>query len=282
MSYDFSMFTLEPNADLHEAISARAQIKTPTHESKQLSREIANVLTSKNPTLDWQPIAMGNIEGIEIDSGGQGNGIQIHLFSNEAGLTIPYWHKAEEAHDVFMEVWSCLKIIRDITGYVIFDPQLDKVIDLEDGFADSLRAYLTVTDKDDDVDRSYEKAASSLILFRDPNFSLYDAARILHDDSFAVTYEDSGLRVQWTDGPILTIRFARSAEVQQMAAEIGKDTPYAKELAQCDSCLTILFEDLEEVLDEINTLIETQLELQAATRGFLFNNWTEQLSPPEN
>jgi len=39
--------------------------------------------------------------------------------------------------------------------------------------------------------------------------------------------------------------------------------------------------DLDEVLDEINTLIEVQCTLQDATSGYLFNSWNGEVSGPE-
>jgi hypothetical protein len=35
----------------------------------------------------------------------------------------------------------------------------------------------------------------------------------------------------------------------------------------------VLIDDLDEALDEINTLIEVQVALMNATQGFLFNTW---------
>lgn len=122
---------------------------------------------------------------------------------------------------------------------------------------------------------------ASLILFHDPSFSLNEAAHILKDNSLIVDSNGDVLHVRWSDSPVLKISFARGAAVQQMSADIGKYTAYAIELGKCDACFRIYFEDFEEVLDEINTLIETQLDLKAATGGFLFNTWNGQLLPPE-
>ena len=120
-----------------------------------------------------------------------------------------------------------------------------------------------------------------MVLFHDPSIGLKEAAQILKDRSLTVEDRETSLQVRWDDGPVLTIRLSRGPVVQQMAAEIGQDTPYAEDLAHCDACFAILIEDLENVLDEINTLIETQLALQYATGGFLFNTWNSQLSPPD-
>jgi hypothetical protein len=69
--------------------------------------------------------------------------------------------------------------------------------------------------------------------------------------------------------------------VTDEAAEISKGTPHEREISQCESRYEILIDDLDLVLDEINTLIEVQATLQSATSGFLFNSWNGELSGPD-
>lgn len=303
MSYDFTMFTLEPNADLHTTLSARERTNNPilfNKESKQLAQALANALRFKNPKMDWRPVAMANIELIEVDAGENGDGIQISLFPNEAGLTVPYWHQGQKAHEVFLQIWDYLKTIQQLTNFAIYDPQLGRILHLEVDFDNVLSTYLGAMDKVKDIASQLENPQFglsvniplssfrgndtphvSLILFHDPGMTLNDAARLLKDDHFTVEDKGYALQVQWDDSPLLTIRLSRGKSVQEMAAEIGKDTPYAQQLGKCDACFGIFFEDLDEVLDEINTLIETQLTLQSATNGFLYNSWNESLTPNE-
>ena len=74
------------------------------------------------------------------------------------------------------------------------------------------------------------------------------------------------------------VSFASGTDVQQESQEISAN----EELKQCDKRFQISFDDLDEVLDEINTLIEVQITLQNATRGFLWNSWNGQLTAPED
>ena len=48
-----------------------------------------------------------------------------------------------------------------------------------------------------------------------------------------------------------------------------------------DAQFEITFGDLDEVLDEINTLIEVQATLQGATHGYQYNAWNRQWSAPD-
>ncbi len=71
MSYDFRIFALEePNADLTAVLSARERSNGPSlfsTESKERSQIIANALRFKNPKFDWRPVAIGNMEAIEME-----------------------------------------------------------------------------------------------------------------------------------------------------------------------------------------------------------------------
>jgi hypothetical protein len=302
MSYDFTMFALEPSADLHIVLSAREQTSGPNlfnSESRQRSQAIANALRFKNPQLDWRPIAIANRESIQVDGGENGDGIQVSLRPNEAGVTVPYWHTAQRAYEVFRQIWDYLKIIQQMNAFVIYDPQLDRIIDLEIDFNSVLSTYLGVMEKIDEISPLIENPVTgvhvrlshsrlsahatdsiSMILFHNPSIGLSQASAILKEHALTVEDKDDTLQVRWNNSPVLTIRLARGTSVKEMAVEIGRDSPYATDLAECDACFGIFFVDLEEVLDEINTLIATQIALQSATHGFLFNTWNSHLSPP--
>jgi hypothetical protein len=147
MSYDFMMFVLPTDMTVHEVLDAiEKNIDAPNffdEKGKQLSRAIANTLRGKNPTLDWQPYTQANYELIELNESGDEDldGIQISIFPNEIGVTVPYWHEGERARQVFLKIWDYLKIIEEMTAYVIYDPQLGRVIDLTVDFNEVLTRY---------------------------------------------------------------------------------------------------------------------------------------------
>jgi hypothetical protein len=118
----------------------------------------------------------------------------------------------------------------------------------------------------------------SMILFHDAGFGLNDAHRILTERGLTVNQDGNAMSVQWEDGPILRLRLVSGQRIQQEAEKIGAGTPYAIPLSECNARFEITFDNLAEVLDEINTLIEVQTTLQEATQGFLYNTWNRHLS----
>jgi hypothetical protein len=114
-------------------------------------------------------------------------------------------------------------------------------------------------------------------------------------DTAAVALADRGMRVQraarrsgeelsvgYPGGPQLRVAFVAEPYVQQEAAEISEGTPYQAEMSRCEVRYEVLIDDLDEVLDEINTLIEVQFTLMDATDGFMLNTWNGNLSGPED
>jgi hypothetical protein len=120
----------------------------------------------------------------------------------------------------------------------------------------------------------------SMIFFRSAAFNLDAAARALTDRGFTVRPVDDELAVQCGDGPELRVVFTQGEDVRDEATEIGEGTPHAEAMGHCDSLFAILIENLDEVLDEMNSLIEVQATLQDATQGFLFNTWNGEFVGP--
>ena len=89
------------------------------------------------------------------------------------------------------------------------------------------------------------------------------------------------LVVGYRNGPELRVAFRQESFVQQEAEEIGADTSYAAEMKLCEVRYEIWIDDLDQVLDEINTLIEAQVTLQTVVGGFLFNTWGGDVHGPE-
>lgn len=58
------------------------------------------------------------------------SGIQITLWDGSADISFPYWHSGEQARQVLSDVWEYLDVLQKWGGFITFDPQLDKVLDL--------------------------------------------------------------------------------------------------------------------------------------------------------
>jgi hypothetical protein len=117
-----------------------------------------------------------------------------------------------------------------------------------------------------------------LVFFDNDHFTLDDATQVLRDRKLSVSPRGGALDVQWEHGPVLHVRLVRDRTVREEAARLGAQTKYAERLAKCGSCLEITFADLDEVLDEINTLIEVQSALETATGGIYYNCWNGRFS----
>lgn len=89
------------------------------------------------------------------------------------------------------------------------------------------------------------------------------------------------LDVTWTDPHVhLTVTLARGPAIATAAREFGEGTEFAARLDACDARFEIAIADLDAVLDETNTLIQTQHALLDLTGGVLYNTWNGRLSAP--
>ena len=64
-------------------------------------------------------------------------------------MTVPFWHEGADARADLERVWSYIDVICRETGYEVFDPQIDRVIDrgaFDDVFASYMRAMARVKD----------------------------------------------------------------------------------------------------------------------------------------
>jgi hypothetical protein len=67
--------------------------------------------------------------------------IQITLEDTTGEITMPYWHSGAVAVAAFKTIWGYLDVLQREGGYRVFDPQLDRVLDLERDFAKVVAKY---------------------------------------------------------------------------------------------------------------------------------------------
>src|SRR5438445_3244081 len=101
-----------------------------------------------------------------------------------------------------------------------------------------------------------------LIYFRSGKCDLDSAERVLSERGLTVSRASDFLDVRWENGPRLRVAVTQGERVQEEAAELAESYTHAYEVGQCDARFEITFDELEEVLDEINTLIEVQAALE--------------------
>jgi len=110
-------------------------------------------------------------------------------------------------------------------------------------------------------------------------FDLEWARATLSAKGLDVEATPRGLAVSWVEErPVLRVVLADGAHVAAEAAEIGAGSAFEQALRACTARFEIAIDDLDEALDEMNTLIEVQATLQEGTGGVLFNSWNGELS----
>jgi hypothetical protein len=160
MSYDFRLFKRKAGEDplvTAQTESGGFPTTPPDPQKEAIKRKVADALIAHNPELevsqfDYDVIARQQKISVEqarlryrhLELNGPAenfNGIQIMLFDDEASVTVPFWHAGDKAADTFREIWNYLDILNRESGYLIYDPQIDRVIDPSTGFDDALACY---------------------------------------------------------------------------------------------------------------------------------------------
>jgi hypothetical protein len=163
MSYDFHLVQRSTSNDpLAEARSLLEQDNEdinpgpPSPEKEERKAKLAKLLIESNPNLTpfefgfadiakkygWtEEEARVKFRHIELNGPEDSNGIQITLYDNKADITVPYWHQPEAAANVFEEIWRYLAILIENGGFAVYDPQLDRILNLSMDRDDVLQKY---------------------------------------------------------------------------------------------------------------------------------------------
>jgi hypothetical protein len=168
VSYDFYLFAAGEGVDPRAVAAADEEgfESGPRDPAKEAAkRKVADALIAHDPGLelsafDYDDIArlhrmrldvayerVRHLELTDVSAGG--SGAQIMLFDDSASVTVPFWHEGAGARADLERVWTYIDVICRATGYEVFDPQLDRVIDrgaFGDVFAHYDRAMRLVKD----------------------------------------------------------------------------------------------------------------------------------------
>jgi hypothetical protein len=120
-----------------------------------------------------------------------------------------------------------------------------------------------------------------LVFFSRSPFGLQDAAHALSKAGLSVAPSRSALKVSWHSGPVLTVTVLHGQAARAEATCLPRHPVHSHEIEAATGLLRISFTDRNAVLDDANTLIETQLTLQAVTAGVLYTAWNHQFSAYE-
>lgn len=90
--------------------------------------------------------AKNKFDHIEINAADGDIAVRLIVYDYHVYITVPYWYKGDQARQLFQDLESYIKVIRETTGYFVFDPQTGQVFDpAENGF-DGLNKYLSVSE----------------------------------------------------------------------------------------------------------------------------------------
>jgi hypothetical protein len=166
MSYDFHLFRPEPGVDplvtAHQPSKGEYPAgRDPDKEAR--NRAVVASLLRLNPSLQVSEAdadllaqmyrvtraeAEQYFPDIEINTQEDGSCIQISLYADEAGISIPYWYSGKKAEAVFAEVWQYLQVIENWTGFKTWDSQTDRIVetwaDLKAAFASNFETVRRV------------------------------------------------------------------------------------------------------------------------------------------
>lgn len=210
----------------------------------------------------------------------EASGITVRYVPGEAAINVPYWYTGEQAESVVRAVYRIGRVVAEATGLAGYDPQLglplaDAESRVEAAVAVLDEARLTLSQLVD---------AEHFHVYFAGRATLADAARKL--SSMVVAEEDDQFTVRRFDGPEMLVTLDAGPQVAAEAAEVAEayDLP---EMAALDRRFEVSFNDLDEVLDEINTLIEVQCHLEDLTGGYVVRSWNHEVSiapatPPES
>ena len=154
---DFSEIPKFGNISIDEAKTRSRPLESNQHDemtdflrrafpdAEVVKVEFPEIATFKNISVDQ---AKTRFRHLELNHRDEGLGIQVTLCDDYATLTLPYGGRSgKRTASVFARIWKYLKVIESITGYQVYDPQMDRIVDLESDLEKVTTNYTTSAEK---------------------------------------------------------------------------------------------------------------------------------------
>src|SRR5262245_733879 len=122
-----------------------------------------------------------------------------------------------------------------------------------------------------------------LIFLRDPRgkFTSARMRKALRAAGLTVSGKSEPFAVDWGTGPSMLVSIQRGPEIETIVRGlVGQRRQYHDFIPGCDTQIKIELDDVDETLDEINTLITVQSALQDATNGLIYTSWNQNFGAP--
>jgi hypothetical protein len=175
VSYGFDLVTLPSGIDRNEAFRKKLEEQArafqgvnpgsgelgPVDPSKEQAKgRLAAALQARHPTLevdtpDYSAIAKDKsiseaearrrFRDVELNE--HELSIQILLFDDAAGATFSFAGDPQACVNALRVLWDCLEILESDGGFSTYDPQIDKVLDLNSDFEAVLKCACGVDAK---------------------------------------------------------------------------------------------------------------------------------------
>jgi hypothetical protein len=148
MSYDLDLFRAPAHGD--PLAFARASYegsgdpepRVPDSGWRERMHAAAAAVTEADFSFEAEHAGEGTEEErVELNGPEEGTGLQVLIFADAAYVHLPFWHTGEDARQAWEQAWTVLRVLQRETGWIIYDPQLDRLLDLDAHRADVEAEY---------------------------------------------------------------------------------------------------------------------------------------------
>jgi hypothetical protein len=148
MSYDLDLFRPPAHGDplpvaraAYEG-SGEPAPRVPDSGWHERMHAAAAALTEADFSLEAAYVDEGTPEEmIELNGPEEGLGVQVLIFADAAYVHVPFWHTGADATQAWEQTWMMLRVLERETGWRTYDPQLDRMLDLDADHADVEAEY---------------------------------------------------------------------------------------------------------------------------------------------
>jgi hypothetical protein len=143
LSYDLYLLDPEPGVEPYEQLErldAEELSASPDPAIQGRNRRLVEALRDADPRYEESQLnydVLAEQQGISVDEAKARNrsiqltaedGLEINLYDHHADITFPYWESLD-AEALTRDIASASSVIATETGWKLYDPQLERVID---------------------------------------------------------------------------------------------------------------------------------------------------------